>query len=168
VALQDEEFVGPTNSGAVLGDALPAFRLDRAAKRLGDIVAATVVLVLLSPLLLFAFVALRLSSPGPVLVGENRYGYKNRPIRVLKFRLVDACAESGRSRPRLTRVGRILSQTGIDELPRLASVLRGEMSFFGPPPSAHPRAVLNEVKPGMIRWAEIVATRERPPDADAH
>ena len=155
MALQDDESIGRTNSYAVLRNLLPAY----AGKRLVDIAAAATGLVLFSPLLLIAFIAIRLDSLGPVLVRENRYGYKNRPIQVLKFRVVKICAESDRSRARLTRIGRILSQTGIDELPRLVNVLRGEMSIVGPPPSAHPKASFSKAKPGMINWAQIVATR---------
>jgi lipopolysaccharide/colanic/teichoic acid biosynthesis glycosyltransferase len=54
----------------------------------------------------------------------------------------------------------MLSQTGVDELPRLVNVLGGEMSIFGPAPSAHPKASLSGTKPGMIHWAQIFATRE--------
>jgi len=157
VALRDDNPFDRGNSDAVLRDFLPAFRLDHVAKRLVDIAAATVGLVLFSPLLLITFIAIRVDSPGPVLVRENRYGYRNRPIQVLRFRLVEDCAEIDRSRPQLTRVGRILSHTGIDELPGLVNVLRGEMAVVGPPPSAHPKASLGGAKPGMIRWAQFVA-----------
>jgi lipopolysaccharide/colanic/teichoic acid biosynthesis glycosyltransferase len=160
VALQNEESISSTNSRAVLNDILPAFRLDRAAKRLADIAAATAGLVLFSPLLLIAGIAISLDSRGPILISETRYGYKNRPIRILKFRVVEACAEGERMRPRRTRVGRILNQTGVDELPRLLNVLRGEMSIFGLPPSAHPKASVSGAKPGMIHWAQIVAIRD--------
>jgi lipopolysaccharide/colanic/teichoic acid biosynthesis glycosyltransferase len=166
VAYQDDESIGAANSGGALANILPAFRLDHAAKRLADIAAATIGLLLFSPLLLIAFIAIRLDSPGPVLVRERRFGCKNRPIQVLRFRLVDARPKSDRCRPRLTRIGRILSQTGVDELPRLVNVLRGEMSIIGPPPRAHPKMSLNRAKPGMIEWARITATREQPRDAD--
>jgi lipopolysaccharide/colanic/teichoic acid biosynthesis glycosyltransferase len=168
VALQDDESIGRANSGAALSNNLSALGLDHAAKRLVDIAAATMGFVLFSPLLLIASIAIRLDSPGPVLVRESRYGYRNRPIQIFKFRLVRAGAESDRTNSRLTRVGRILSQTGIDELPQLLNVLRGELSVIGPPPSAHPRTFLNRVKPGMIGWVQIVATREQPPDLDQH
>jgi lipopolysaccharide/colanic/teichoic acid biosynthesis glycosyltransferase len=161
VALQDDESIGGANPGAALRSVLPAFHLHLVAKRLADIAAATLGLVLFSPLVLIACIAIRLDSPGPILVGESRYGHRNRPIEVLKFRLVQRRTESDPSRPQLTRVGRVLSQTGIEELPRLVNVLRGEMSIIGPPPSAHPKLSLNRVKPGMIRWAQIVATRDR-------
>jgi lipopolysaccharide/colanic/teichoic acid biosynthesis glycosyltransferase len=167
VALQNHESIGAANSGAALRDVLPVFGLDRAGKRLADIAAATMVLVLFSPLLLIACIAIKLDSRGAVLVRESRYGYRNRPIQILKFRVVEDCGESDRRGPRPTRVGRFLSQTGIDELPRLVNVLRGEMSIIGPPPSLHPKASLSGAKPGMIRWAQVIATRE-PPDADPH
>jgi len=162
VALQDDESIGQASHSAIFA----AFRLDHTGKRLADIAAAIVGLVLFSPLLLIASIAIRLDSPGPVLVRENRYGCKNRPIQVVRFRIVDAGTESDRCRPRLTRVGRILNQTGIDELPRLLNVLRGEMSIIGPPPSGHPKMSLTRAKPGMIQWAQIIATREQPPAAD--
>ena len=159
MALRGNESFDGGNPGAALSNSLPAYRLEHIAKRLVEIAAATVGLVLFSPLLLITIIAIKLDSPGPVLVRESRYGYRNRPIKFLRFRLVGP-AEIDRSRPQLTRVGRILSQTGIDELPGLVNVLRGEMSIVGPPPSAHPKASLGRTKPGMIRWAQIVATRD--------
>lgn len=158
MALRDDKSLDGANAGAVLSNRLPALRLGHIAQRLTDIAAATMGLILFSPLLLIACVAIRLDSPGPVLVRESRYGYKNRPIQVLRFRLVRACAQRDRTNSKLTRVGRVISQTGIDELPQLANILRGEMSIIGPPPSAHPKASLNRAKPGMIHWAQIVAT----------
>ena len=154
MALRDDRSAYRGDSGTALTSVMPALRLSSSAKRLADIVVATLCLILFSPLLLIAFVAIRLSSPGPVLVRVKRYGYKNRPIEVLKFRLVDARTKGERGRPRLTHVGRVLSQTGIDELPRLVDVLRGELSIIGPPPSAHPKMSLNRAKPGMIRWPQ--------------
>jgi polysaccharide biosynthesis protein PslA len=161
--------VSPSHSGFWHGRTnMPALRLGHAAKRLADTAVATMGLILFSPLLLIVCVAIRLDSRGPVLVRVRRYGYKNRPIQVLQFRLVETHAEGNRSRPRPTRAGRILSHTGIDELPRLVNVLRGEMSIFGPPPSTHPKASLSRAKPGMIRWGQIIASREHPPEADPH
>ena len=61
---------------------------------------------------------------------------------------------------RLTRVGRILCETGVDELPQLFNVLHGELSIIGPPPSPCPSPLLDKVKPGMVQWAQIVATRK--------
>ena len=160
MALRDDNPIDEANSGEALSNILPALRLGHIAGRVVDIAAATIGLVLFSPLLLIAFVAIRLDSPGPVLVRETRYGYKDRPIQVLKFRLVGVCGESDRTSSRFTRVGRILNQTGIDELPQLVNVLRGELSVIGPAPSADPKTSLNRVKPGMICWAEIVTARD--------
>ena len=156
------------NPTTVDGGVLPVLRLVPVAKRTVDIAAATLGLVLFSPILLTASIAIKLDSRGPVLIRETRYGYKNRPIQLLRFRLVTGRAENGLTGPQLTRVGRILSQSGIDELPRLFNVLCGEISLVGPQPFRHPGASLNKVKPGMIRWAQIVATRKQRPDADPH
>ena len=163
MAVQNDNSIDEANSGAALNDILPAHRLDHIVRRVFDIAAATIGLVLLSPLLLIAFFAIRLDSPGPVLVRETRYGYKNRPIRVVKFRLARVCPESDRIDSRLTRVGRILGQSGIDELPQLVNVLRGELSVIGPPPSAHLKTSLNRMEPGMISWTQIVKVRDTDP-----
>ena len=156
MAFRDDKSIDRANSGAAL--ILPSLRLNHVARRLADAAAATLGLILFSPLILMASIAIKLDSPGPALVRKSRYGYKNRPIQVLRFRLGKACAESDRTNSRRTRVGRILSQTGIAELPGLVNVLRGEMSIVGPPPSPHPKASLSRTKPGMIRWAQIVET----------
>jgi lipopolysaccharide/colanic/teichoic acid biosynthesis glycosyltransferase len=151
MAFHDNKSSGPGNSVVGLGGGALALRLDQSAKRLFDMAAATMGLILFSPLLLITSIAIKLDAPGPILVRETLYGYKNRPIQILGFRLVAAYAENDRTSSRLTRVGRILSQTGIDELPRLFNVLRGDMSIVGPPPNPHRDALLNRVKPGMTR-----------------
>ena len=153
MAFSDGKSSGRGNSALALGGDAPAFRLYQPAKRLFDIAAATMGLILFLPLLLITSIAIKLDSRGPILVRETLYGYKNRPIQVLGFRLVAAYAENDRTSPRLTRVGQILSQTGIDELPRLFNVLRGDMSIVGPPPRPHRNALLNRVKPGIVRLA---------------
>ena len=158
MALQDDKLIGRGNSAA---DPSGTLGVEKIAKRLLEIAAAAMGLILFSPLLLMASIAIKLDAPGSILVRESRYGLENRPIQVLRFRVDEARAESNRSEPQLTRVGRILSQTGIAELPRLINVLRGELSIIGPPPSAHPKTSLNRAKPGMIQWAQIIATRDR-------
>jgi lipopolysaccharide/colanic/teichoic acid biosynthesis glycosyltransferase len=153
MTFHDKKSSGRGNSAVALGGGAPAFHLDQAAKRLFDIAAATAGLILFSPLVLITSIAIKLDSRGPILVREVLYGYKNRPTQVLGFRLVAVYPENDRTTPRLTRVGRILTQTGIDELPRLFNVLRGDMSIVGPPPGPNPRASLNRVKPGIVRFA---------------
>jgi exopolysaccharide biosynthesis polyprenyl glycosylphosphotransferase len=143
----------------VPGESVPLFELgppvfegiDFALKRLFDVIGATLLLVLLSPLLLAIMLAVRLSSRGPVLFRSMRHGIGQRPFACLKFRTMYLDAEqrqdeleafneaSGalfkiRDDPRLTRVGRLLRRYSLDELPQLINVLRGEMSLVGPRP----------------------------------
>ena len=96
--------------------------LDHWTKRVVDIVVATVGLILFAPIFLLASVAISLDSQGPILIREALPG--NQAIRALKFRVAFAAGNR-------TRVGQILSLTGIDELPQLINVLRGEMSIVG-------------------------------------
>lgn len=120
-------------------------------KRAMDLAGSGLGLLLLSPVLLAVAAAVRLDSPGPILFRQLRLGRGGRPFHVLKFRTMVADAErrlgdlearneSGgvlfkiRDDPRVTRLGRILRQTSLDELPQLFNVLRGEMSLVGPRP----------------------------------
>ncbi len=143
----------------VPGESVPLFELsppvfegiDFALKRAFDIIGATLLLVLLSPLLLVLSLAVWLSSRGPVLFGSERPGIGQQPFRCLKFRTMQTDAEqqladleplneaSGalfkiRDDPRMTPVGRFLRRFSLDELPQLINVLRGEMSLVGPRP----------------------------------
>ena len=109
-------------------------------KRALDVCAATVGLVVLSPLMLAIAVAVRLGSPGPIFFRQERAGLHGRPFRILKFRtMTDARLAPGRGitvgrDPRITRVGGVLRAYKLDELPQLVNVLRGEMSLVGPRP----------------------------------
>jgi exopolysaccharide biosynthesis polyprenyl glycosylphosphotransferase len=143
----------------VPGQSVPLFELgppvfegvDFALKRAFDILGATALLILLSPLLLMIVLAVRLSSRGPIVFRSTRRGIGQRPFACLKFRTMHSDAEeqqddleqlneaSGalfkiRDDPRLTRVGRVLRRFSLDELPQLVNVLRGEMSLVGPRP----------------------------------
>jgi exopolysaccharide biosynthesis polyprenyl glycosylphosphotransferase len=126
--------------------------LQRALKRVIDVVVCAVALVLLSPLLLVTALAVGCSSPGPVLFGQLRVGMRGRTFRMLKFRSMVSNAEELKQTllernerqgpafklvddPRVTRVGRFLRKYSIDELPQLWNVLRGEMSLVGPRPA---------------------------------
>ena len=135
----------------------------RAAKRAFDIVVAIVGFVLFSPMLLLVAIAIKTSSRGPVFHLQTVCGYNNENIRVLKFRTI-----MGRVKvlQYVTRVGAVLHRTGIDGLPLLINVLRGEMSIVGPVPYV---VALNNifaeqisliqrrhwVKPGIIGWAQV-------------
>ncbi|MFQ5852311.1 MAG: sugar transferase [Candidatus Binatia bacterium] len=109
-------------------------------KRLFDIVASFLGLLLLSPLFLLVAVSIKLDSPGPVFFRQERMGRGFRPFYIHKFRTMIQYAPykggpitSGED-PRITRVGRLLRKAKIDELPQLINVLKGEMSFVGPRP----------------------------------
>jgi len=122
------------------------------AKRVVDLAAALVGLVLLAPWMLALALLIRLDSPGPALFRQERRGYRGRPFRMLKFRtmvtdaeqrlgVLEPCNESAggvlfklRGDPRVTRLGRFLRRFSLDELPQLINVLKGEMSLVGPRP----------------------------------
>jgi len=112
-------------------------------KNIEDKIVAGGLVVLLSPLLLLIALAIRLDSAGPVLFRQKRYGFNNQEIVVYKFRTMyhDRPCEEGvpqarKNDPRVTRVGRLLRSTSLDELPQLFNVLQGNMSMVGPRPHA--------------------------------
>jgi polysaccharide biosynthesis protein PslA len=131
------------------------------SKRLFDISAAVLCLLLLSPLILIVAIAIKLDSYGPIFARETVYGYRKRPIPTFKFRF-----KTDDANPRLTRVGRVLLRSGIDELPKLFSVLYGDMSIVGPRPYTQLEqvigyravAALYDLKPGLIRWTEVTGS----------
>lgn len=111
------------------------------AKRILDIVGSVILLALTSPLLLFVFASIRLTSRGSALFVQERIGLNNNIFRILKFRsmYVDGCDSGGIAQTiendsRVTPIGRIIRQTNIDELPQLINVLKGDMSLVGPRP----------------------------------
>ena len=131
---------------------MPTAPLALFVKRIVDVGAAAVALVISSPLLLAAALAIRLTSPGPVFFRQERCGLRGRRFRVLKFRTMVPGAEARKEEvahlnvmdgpafkapddPRITPAGRLLRRWSIDELPQLVNVLRGEMSLVGPRPS---------------------------------
>jgi sugar transferase (PEP-CTERM system associated) len=142
-------------------------------KRGCDLAGAVLGLVLTAPLMALVALAVRLETPGPVLYTQKRVGRLGRPFTIFKFRSMYVDAERrGQARwatkddPRITRVGRILRRTRLDELPQLFNVLRGDMSFIGPRPE-RPEFVdrlaaqipyYNErhrIRPGLTGWAQI-------------
>lgn len=150
----------------------PLSVVDRAVKRAFDIVASTLGLIALSPLFVFVSLALKLDSSGPVFFRQARHGFNNDEIYVYKFRSMTwddsnkAFTQTAKNDPRITRVGRILRSTNIDELPQLINVLRGEMSIVGPRPHAVAHNELfskaigllsrrHIVKPGITGWAQV-------------
>lgn len=131
---------------------------DGLAKRLFDLLAAAVGLVLLAPLLLGAALWVKLDSPGPVLFRQTRVGRFGVPFTIHKFRTMrvePGAAITVGADPRITRSGHLLRQTKLDELPQLWDVLRGAMSLVGPRPEL-PRYV--ELYPADLR-AQVLAVR---------
>lgn len=148
-------------------------RISKVGKRLFDIVASLIVLVVGLPLALIAALAVKLDSKGPVLYRQPRVGLFGEPYNILKIRSMRTDAEAAgkavwaaENDPRITRVGHIIRKLRIDELPQLWCVLKGEMSFVGPRPERPSfvdelerqlpyYAERHMVKPGLTGWAQI-------------
>jgi len=151
----------------------------RFAKRIQDLVLGSLALVLAAPAMILIALLIKLDSKGPVLFRQFRHGFNNAIIEVVKFRTMGA-EETGRptrqvveNDPRVTRIGRFLRKTSLDELPQLINVLRGDMSLVGPRPHAIDMktgeveshrlvaeyAHRHRVKPGITGWAAIRGSR---------
>jgi len=145
-------------------------------KRAMDVSIASGALLALSPFLLGIALAIRLDSPGAAIYRQQRYGHGGRVFRIYKFRTMTAAASTAafkqaqRDDARITRLGRLLRRTNIDELPQLLNVLTGDMSLVGPRP--HPMALDDafapripglmrryDVRPGITGWAQVNGLR---------
>ena len=145
----------------------------RAVKRFLDVTASFLGLVLLSPLMLAVAILIKIDSRGPVIFRQTRIGRNGKVFEIYKFRSMCVGAEktgsgvySGKGDARVTRIGKILRATSIDELPQLLNILKGEMSFVGPRPplTYHPwkyeeytdfQKRMFEVRPGITGWAQV-------------
>ena len=145
----------------------------RAVKRFLDVTASFLGLVLLSPLMLAVSILIKIDSRGPVIFRQKRIGRNGKVFEIYKFRSMCVGAEktgsgvySGKGDARVTRIGKILRATSIDELPQLLNILKGEMSFVGPrhPLTYHPwkyeeytdfQKRMFEVRPGITGWAQV-------------
>lgn len=151
-------------------------RASRIGKVLSDMILATAMLLMTLPLMLLVAILIKLDSAGPVLYRQERVGLRGKPFSIFKFRSMHIDAEAGGrplwaavGDPRVTRVGRFIRYTRIDELPQLLNVLRGEMSLIGPRPE-RPYFVeklaaaisfytmRHYVKPGITGWAQVNAS----------
>jgi len=149
---------------------------DSVAKRIFDVFFSIVALALLWPVFIGAAIAVKISSPGPIIFKQKRHGFNNEAIDVYKFRsmytnMSDPSARNAVTKgdPRVTRVGRFLRKSSIDELPQIFNVLRGQLSLVGPRPHAVAAQTADRtysdvvegyfarhrVKPGVTGWAQI-------------
>jgi undecaprenyl-phosphate galactose phosphotransferase/putative colanic acid biosynthesis UDP-glucose lipid carrier transferase len=150
----------------------PLSRVEQAIKRIFDIVGAGAALLFFLPVLLLVPMLIKLDSAGPVIFRQQRRGFNGREFAIFKFRTMrvmengEAIAQARRHDPRVTRLGRLLRASSIDELPQLLNVLKGDMSLVGPRPHAiaHDNqygaligeyALRHNVKPGITGWAQV-------------
>lgn len=149
-------------------------------KRFCDVAISAVALVLLFPFLLITAILIKIDSPGPIIFKQERLGYKGKVFKIWKFRSMCVGAEnqgtgvySFKGDSRITRVGRIMRATSIDELPQLVNILKGDMSLIGPRPALtyHPWSLdqytehqrrMFDVRPGVTGWAQVNGRKEVP------
>jgi exopolysaccharide biosynthesis polyprenyl glycosylphosphotransferase len=169
---------GSVKTNNILGAPLIDLRNDLMAewqaniKRIIDVVVALAGSVILSPLILYVALRVRLSSPGPILYSQERIGYKGAPFYIYKFRSMIVGAEengpllSSENDPRITRWGKVMRKWRLDELPQLWNILKGDMSLVGPRPerkyyidqivkrSPYYKYLL-KIKPGLTSWGMV-------------
>jgi putative colanic acid biosynthesis UDP-glucose lipid carrier transferase len=150
----------------------PYSGVDSVVKNVSDFVLASLILILLSPLMLGIALVVKLTSPGPAIFKQRRYGLNGEKIVVYKFRTMKVSEDGSRieqvhkNDPRITKIGAFLRSTSLDELPQFINVLQGRMSIVGPRPHAVAHNELyrklirgymlrHKVKPGITGWAQV-------------
>lgn len=149
-------------------------------KRGCDIIISLLALIVLSPILLIIAILIKINSKGPVIFKQQRLGVGGVPFNMYKFRSMCVGAEkqgtgvySYKGDSRITRVGKVIRATSIDELPQLVNMLKGDMSLIGPRPALtyHPwpyeqydehQKHMFDVRPGMTGWAQVNGRKEVP------
>ncbi|MHA2939529.1 undecaprenyl-phosphate glucose phosphotransferase [Vibrio sp. RC27] len=154
----------------------PFYGFTSMVKRIEDVVFASIITVMISPVLCAVALGVKLSSPGPIIFKQERYGLDGKPILVWKFRSMkvmdngDVVKQATKGDPRITKFGAFIRRTSLDELPQFINVITGQMSIVGPRPHAvahneEYRSLINKymlrhhVKPGITGWAQINGLR---------
>lgn len=145
-------------------------------KRLFDITISMIGLIITSPILLITAIVIKLESPGPIIFKQERLGLNGKVFKIYKFRSMCVDAEKGgvyekKGDPRVTKVGKFIRKTSIDEFPQFVNILKGEMSLIGPRPALtyHPwpyneyteeQKRMFHVRPGVTGWAQVNGRKE--------
>ena len=174
----EDILMGAVKTSSILGAPLIQITTElmppwqQSVKRLMDMVAAFIAMLLLSPVYLFTAIGVLLSSPGPIIYSQERIGLHGRPFKMHKFRSMFRDAERGtpmlssKEDPRITKFGKFMRKVRLDEIPQFYSVLIGDMSLVGPRPerqffidqivvkAPHYR-MLSKIKPGITSWGQV-------------